>query len=81
MDDFEAVATEYELENGSFNDIINHLRDRYKPNTNQTCHITNSIDFNNQQDSHLTLLLMQGKMKQKTVILNAKVIHSMFQRH
>ena len=36
MDDFEAVATEQELENGSFDDIINHLCDRYKPNTNQT---------------------------------------------
>ena len=36
MDDFEAVATEQELENGSFDDIINPLRDRYKPNTNQT---------------------------------------------
>ena len=36
MDDFEAVATEQELENGSFDDIISHLQDRYKPNTNQT---------------------------------------------
>ena len=35
MDGFEAVATEQELENGSFGDIINRLRDRYKPNTNQ----------------------------------------------
>ena len=30
------------------------------------CHITNSIDFNNQQASHLTLLLMQWKTEQKT---------------
>ena len=36
MDDFEAVATEQVLENGSFDDIISHLQDRYKPNTNQT---------------------------------------------
>ena len=36
MDDFEAVATEQELENGSFDNIINRLRDRCKPNTNQT---------------------------------------------
>ena len=36
MDDFEAVATEEELENGSFDVIINRLHDRYKPNTNQT---------------------------------------------
>ena len=36
IDDFEAVVTEQELENGSFDDIINCLHDRYKPNTNQT---------------------------------------------
>ena len=36
MDDFEVVATEQELENESFDDIINPLWDRYKPNTNQT---------------------------------------------
>ena len=36
MDDFEAVATEQELENGSFDNIINRLRDGCKPNTNQT---------------------------------------------
>ena len=36
MDDFEVVATEQELENGSFDNIINRLRDRCKPNTNQT---------------------------------------------
>ena len=36
MDDFEAVAIEQELENGSFDDIINRLGDRYKPNANQT---------------------------------------------
>ena len=35
MDDFEAVAIEQELENGSFDDIINRLGDRYKPNANQ----------------------------------------------
>ena len=36
MDDFEAVATEQELENGSFDNIINRLHDGCKPNTNQT---------------------------------------------
>ena len=34
MDDFQAVGTEQELGNGSFDDIMNRLRDRYKPNTN-----------------------------------------------
>ena len=36
MDDFEAVATEQELENGSFDNIINRLHDRFKPSTNKT---------------------------------------------
>ena len=35
MDNFEAVATEEEFKHGSFDDLINHLGDHYKPNTKQ----------------------------------------------